>query len=412
MITDVALDLLIERYVERVYKMNTIFLKGVGESIRKIRTLTPTQAHQLVEILKYGGSYDEIVKKISKQTNLSIQEIDEIFAEVAKMDLDFAEQFYKYRNIPFKEYEKNETLKRHVQSLARIAKEEFFNFANSSAIGYSIRDSEGNILKLGLRETYERILDEAILNVSRGVTTFDYNMSKILKSLGRSGLKYLDYESGRSIRLDSMVRQHMNNAIRNLHNEIELDFGKEFDSDGVEISVHQQPAPDHMYVQGRQFSNEEFEKFQTNQDCVSYEGISFPAISEETGRDRRSISEYNCRHYIYSIVLGVSQPNFTEKALQNIIDKNEKGFELDGLHYTGYEGTQLQRKLEREIRTQKDLQILGRSSRNKEMILDAQEKISQLTYKYKELSDISGLKTRMDRLRVGGYKRIAKSKLT
>ena len=412
MITDVALDLLIERYVERVYKMNTIFLKGVGESIRKIRTLTPTQAHQLVEILKYGGSYDEIVKKISKQTNLSIQEIDEIFAEVAKMDLDFAEQFYKYRNIPFKEYEKNETLKRHVQSLARIAKEEFFNFANSSAIGYSIRDSEGNILKLGLRETYERILDEAVLNVSRGVTTFDDNMSKILKSLGRSGLKYLDYESGRSIRLDSMVRQHMNNAIRNLHNEIELDFGKEFDSDGVEISVHQQPAPDHMYVQGRQFSNEEFEKFQTNQDCVSYDGISFPAISEETGRDRRSISEYNCRHYIYSIVLGVSQPNFTEKALQNIIDKNEKGFELDGVHYTGYEGTQLQRKLEREIRTQKDLQILGRSSRNKEMILDAQEKISQLTYKYKELSDISGLKTRMDRLRVGGYKRIAKSKLT
>ena len=412
MITDVALDLLIERYVERVYKMNTIFLKGVGESIRKIRTLTPTQAHQLVEILKYGGSYDEIVKKISKQTNLSIQEIDEIFAEVAKMDLDFAEQFYKYRNIPFKEYAKNETLKRHVQSLARIAKEEFFNFANSSAIGYSIRDSEGNILKLGLRETYERILDEAVLNVSRGVTTFDDNMSKILKSLGRSGLKYLDYESGRSIRLDSMVRQHMNNAIRNLHNEIELDFGKEFDSDGVEISVHQQPAPDHMYVQGRQFSNEEFEKFQTNQDCVSYDGISFPAISEETGRDRRSISEYNCRHYIYSIVLGVSQPNFTEKALQNIIDKNEKGFELDGVHYTGYEGTQLQRKLEREIRTQKDLQILGRSSRNKEMILDAQEKISQLTYKYKELSDISGLKTRMDRLRVGGYKRIAKSKLT
>ena len=412
MITDVALDLLIERYVERVYKMNRIFLKSIGESIKKIRTLTPSQAHQLVEILKYGGNYDEIVKKISKQTNLSIQEIDEIFAEVAKMDLDFAEQFYKYRDIPFKEYAKNETLKRHVQSLARIAKEEFYNFANSSAIGYSIRDSEGNILKLGLRETYEKILDEAVLNVSRGVTTFDDNMSKILKSLGRSGLKYLDYESGRSIRLDSMVRQHMNNAIRNLHNEIELDFGKEFDADGVEISVHQQPAPDHMYVQGRQFSNEEFEKFQTNQDCVSYEGISFPAISEETGRDRRSISEYNCRHYIYSIVLGVSQPNFTEKALQNIIDKNEKGFELDGVHYTGYEGTQLQRKLEREIRTQKDLQILGRSSGNKGMILDAQEKISQLTYKYKELSDISGLKTRMDRLRVGGYKRIAKNKLT
>ena len=42
-----------------------------------------------------------------------------------------------------------------------------------------------------------------------------------------------------------------------------LDYhGQRFGSDGVEISAHAISAPDHLPVQGRQFSNEEFCKMQ------------------------------------------------------------------------------------------------------------------------------------------------------
>ena len=70
-----------------------------------------------------------------------------------------------------------------------------------------------------------------------------------------------------------------------------------------------------------------------------------------------------------------------------------------------YEGTQLQRRLETEIRKQKDTQILGIASDNKELIYNAQYKITQLTNRYRELSKISGLPTKMEKMRVVGYKR-------
>ena len=113
----------------------------------------------------------------------------------------------------------------------------------------------------------------------------------------------------------------------------------------------------------------------------------------------------NCYHYIFSIVLGASKPEYTDKQLQEIIDNNNKGFELDGKHYSMYEGTQLQRNLERKIREQKDIQILAKASDNKELISQSQEKITQLTQKYKELSNISRLPTKMKRLKVSNYRR-------
>ena len=70
-----------------------------------------------------------------------------------------------------------------------------------------------------------------------------------------------------------------------------------------------------------------------------------------------------------------------------------------------YEGTQLQRNLERAIREQKDIQILAKASDNIELVGQAQQNITQLTNKYKELSDLSGLPTKVNRLRVSGYRK-------
>ena len=56
-----TIELLTERLVNRINNANEFFLIKIGESVKKIRTLTPTQAHQLIQILKYGGNYEEIV---------------------------------------------------------------------------------------------------------------------------------------------------------------------------------------------------------------------------------------------------------------------------------------------------------------------------------------------------------------
>jgi len=409
MLSDEVIEKVTERLVNRIEQGNTYVLEQIGESIKKIGTLTPSKAQQLEQVLKYGGDYDKIVRKLAQITKLNVKDIKKIFEEVAKNDYQFAEQFYDYRGKKFIPYSQNKELQRQVNAITNVMIDEYIS--STKAIGFSVRDAKGNAISQTLEETFQDAIDKAIVSISQGKTTFDEEMYSLMKELGSSGIKKIDYENGRSMRFDSYFRMLTKDSLRNLHNEEQKLFGEEFDADGVEISVHLNPAPDHELVQGRQFSNEEFDKFQNDQDAKSYDGIDFPAISDETGHDRRAISQYNCYHYTFAIVLGVSKPEYSNKQLQKIIDGNNKGFEYDGKHYTMYEGQQLLRKLETEIRKQKDIQIMAKAGDNKELIAESQGNITTLTNKYKELSKASGLPTKMDRLRVSDYKRIAKSKL-
>ena len=405
-----TIELLTERLASRIYKANEFFLIKIGESVKKIRTLTPTQAHQLIQILKYNGNYEEIVNEILRLTNLNIQDIDAIFNEMAKKNYEFAEQFYKYRGVEYVPYSENKALLRQVNALASITKQEMFNYARATNLGYSIKDLQGNIKFVGLKEVYDRILDTAVLNVGTGVDTFDNAMSKIMKEVGGSGLKTVDYASGRSIRLDSAARMHLKGALRTLHNEVQKKVGEEFGFDGYEISVHSNPAVDHEKTQGRQFSIEEYEKLNNGLDAKDYKGNTY-TLDHDHKNGFRPISTMNCYHYVFSIILGVNKPEYSEEQLQKIIDDNDKGAIIDGKHYTNYEITQLQRSFERKIRKQKDIQILAKASGNKELVKESQDRITQLTNKYKEISKISGLPTRMDRLKVAKYRRISAKKL-
>jgi AraC-like DNA-binding protein len=400
MIDERLIDKLVERLVNRIEQGNSYVLEQIGKSIKEIGALTPTRAYQLEQILKYGGNFEKIIKKLAEITNLNVQDIYEIFEEVAKSDYLFAKQFYDYKGVNYIPYEENKALQRQVRALARMTAGEYANFSNTLAFTKKVN---GKVVYTPLARAYQDTIDKAILSVAQGKTTFQEQMYSTIKELGESGLKVVDYANGRSVRLDSSVRQHMKGALRNLHNETQAIFDEEFGSDGVEISVHQNPAPDHAEVKVRQFSKEEFDKSQNAMDSQDYTGKVFP--SEHDGRDRRSISEHNCYHYTFDIVLGVSKPNYSEEELQKILDDNNKGFELDGEHYTNYQGTQMQRQLETAIRKQKDVQIMAKASGNKRLVLESQQKITQLTRKYKQLSDVSGLPTKMERMRVSGYRR-------
>lgn len=415
MLTDEVLEKVIERLTQRINQGNEFIINEIGKSIGELRTITPSKAHQLASILKYGGNYEKIVKQLAKITKLNVQDIYKIFEEVAKNDYQFAQQFYKYRNVKYIPYDENTALKNMVNSIAKITADSYMNLSRTSVMGYAIKNQSGKLIFRDIKKVYYELIDEAVLNVGTGKETFDSAMYRKLKEIGESGLKVVypttyigkdGKEHHYTRRLDSALAMNMRDGLRQLHNETQQQFGKEFKSDGVEISVHLNPAPDHENVQGHQFSNKEFEKFQTDQDCYSYDGTFYPATSIETGHDRRSIGEYNCYHYVFSIVLGISKPEYTKEQLENIIKNNDKGFEFEGKHYSLYGGEQLLRKLELELRKSKDTQILARSSNNLQLISESQSRITHLRNKYRNVLKVSGLPNAIDRARVVNYKRI------
>ena len=384
---------LAERLISRIEETNTHILKKIGEAIKQISTLKPSQAYQISQILKYGGSYEEIARELARVSGKNIQDIYKIFDEVAKNNKQFAKEFYKYRGIDYIPYSKDIALQNQVKSIARLTANTYMNIANTSAIGLVLDNRF-----LPLQQAYQQIIDKAIISVAQGKESFYTVMRNTIKELGHNGI--VQYESGRTRRLDSAIRMNILDGIRQLNNETTKMFGEEYDADGIEISVHSNPAPDHADIQGRQFSNEEYEILENGGIATDYKGNKYD------GADKRHISEYNCYHKIFTIVLGVNKPEYTDEQLKKIQEDNEKGFNFEGKHYTNYEGTQLQRRLETEIIRQKDTQILAKSAGDIELVDKSQRKIIVLTHKYNDLCKVSGLLPKKQRMAVINYRRI------
>ena len=381
---------LAERLAQRINEINTYILREIGSNIKRLSMLNTREINQLAQMLKYGGSYERIVQELAKVTGKNVSEIYEMFEEIAKSNKDFAKQFYKYRHMDFIPYSKDIGLQEQVKSLAKITVETYLNFSKTRVIGYVFEELDGTRTFKNIQQTYQETIDRAILSISQGKESFYSNMRYTLKELGRSGL--VEYKSGRTRRLDSAVRMNVLDGIRRLNRETSLRFGQEYDADGVEISVHSNPAPDHADIQGRQFSLEEFDKLEEGNVAIDYKGNKY------NGADKRHIGEYNCYHKLFNIVLGVSKPLYTDKQLNEIKEENEKGFEYEGKHYTNYEGTQLQRKIELEIRKQKDTMLLAKSSGDKELQAESEIIIDQLIDKYDSLCKISGLRPQKQRM--------------
>ena len=390
---------LVQLLIDRINALNEDILEIIGNRIKEIGEMTPTQVHQINQMLMYNTDIKEIIEKLAEVSGMNVNDIYSLFEYSAKTNQDFARQFYRARGISYIPYAQNKVLKDQVRAIAEITAREYANISRTSAIGYIIKDLDGNITFKDISSTYKDIIDKAILNVGQGKTTYQQEMRNAIKQIGQSGLKTIDYESGRSVRLDSAIRQNTLEGLRTLTNQIQEQFGEEFGADGVEVSHHINSAPDHIdTVDGKQFS--------LNGDRV-VKGKLYKDFNTVNNSLDRQVSTLNCRHYIFSIVLGVNKPQYTDKQLEEDKKKNKEGFDFEGKHYSNYEGEQLQRLIERRIREQKDVQILAKSSGDKELTLQAQTKITQLTIKYKQLRNVSGLLNQLKtRASVVGYKRI------
>lgn len=408
MLSEELQEKLLSVFDKRFQDYNTKVLKELGNVIKQFKDLTPSQAYKLGQQLKYNTTIKDLLDELSKISGLSADDLKKVLEKVAKENIGFADTYYKARGLETPIYSENKALQRLVSSVYKVSGAEFKNISKTT--GFRLLGDNGKHLLLNIDETYKEVIDRCIVAVSQGKETYQQAMRSTLRQLSSSGVRKIEYKSGYSRRLDSSVRMNILDSIRQVSNESQKLFGEEFDSDGIEISVHQNPAPDHELVQGRQFSNEEFEKFQNDEQAVDYTGMVFEPEFE--GHDRRSISEYNCYHYVFSIVLGVSKPQYSNKQLKEIIDNANKKTTFDGKEYTQYELTQLQRRIETAIREAKDTQILARASEDNELVLQSQTRITQLTTKYKQLCNISGLPNKLStRASVPNYRRISKKKL-
>ncbi len=361
----------------RMDTANKNALKRIGEDIARIGSLNNYKDAQLIAVKMSGESVEEITRELSKASGLTESDIEALYADAARYDYEFAEQFYLDREqVPFEE---NKSLQRTVKAMTKAAQDNCYNLSHSYA--FALRDRDGKVRYTSLRAGYKEAIDKAITAVKMGTTDYKAEMRHVLKQYADSGIRVVDWESGYSQRIDTAVRRNIMDGLRQLKNETQKQLGEEFGADGYEISAHANPAPDHADIQGRQYSFEEFEKLNDRLD--------------------RKIGTLNCYHTVTAIILGISRPVYTEEQLQEMNRKsNNEKIDIDGKKYTRYECTQLQRQIETKIRKLKDRKEILKAAGDDVGVRECNRKIRLLKEKYNEITLKAGLDTHYDRMSV------------
>lgn len=241
----------------------------------------------------------------------------------------------------------------------------------------------------GVMDMYQREMDLALIKVSTGAFSFDQAVKDCVHRLAQSGLRSIDYESGRSYQLDVAARMAVRTGMSQLSGKITEENLKNSNHDLVITTQHMGSRPDHAVWQNKVFS---------------YSGKSkkYPDFIKETGYGTvTGLKGANCTHDFYPYWEGAS-----------IIPEDIKEPDprtIGGKTYTYYESTQKQRQMERQIRaTKREIEAIKSIGGDAQ---DLQNKLRGQMADYKSFSKAAGLKERDNRLRVeSGTSNLRKTK--
>ena len=409
MLNDDAIDKLIQPIVNRQEFINMYVIKMIAKRIKEIGTLLPSDVYKLQRLLKSGADVKEINKVLAQLTDLQVREIKKLIKQVALESYKDAEPYYNYKKKPYIPFDENKELQRVVKAIANQTAEEYVNLSKAQA--FMIRDLKNpKVLKpTSISKTYYSVIDEAVQASQSGVIDYNTAMKRTIKQLVNSGIRRVDYdpESGRRYtqRLDTAVRRNLLDGVRAINQGVQDEVGKQFGADGKELSVHLNSAPDHEPIQGHQFTNEEYDKLQNNLPFKDVDGKSFEPIE-------RAIGIWNCRHFAFSIIIGVNKPIYTKEQLDEMIKKNKEGYTLpNGKHLSLYECTQHQRQLETEIRYAKESQMAFKEAGNMKEATIQDKKVKDLLSEYVLFSQSCKLAPQHQRHYVEGFKQLTKKEM-
>lgn len=388
------LESLPDTVADNMEKQNAEIIEVICKRIKYFGDLRPTEVRKLTNSIAFAGAdFKEIEEIIKKYTGLNSKEIKKIFEQAAYENDCFAKQYYEYRGFSPITHTNNAYLQNIYRAISESTLNTFENL--SDTYGFKFPGAKA----VTLRRAYTQIIDKAIYEIQTGVTDYNTAMRQSVKKLADSGVRVIRestgesvvrWESGYSRRVDSSARMNILDGVRRLNQEMMLYHGEKFGSDGVELSAHAISAPDHMYVQGHQFPNEEFNKMQSGQPCTDVNGREYEDFE-------RPIGEWNCKHFAFPIVIGISEPTYSEEQLESLCENSRKK----------YDATQEMRKRETEIRRLKDRRMAYSAAGNELDAKRTQREINQKQKEYNKFCANNGLSAKPERTRVEGYKKIS-----
>ena len=377
MLTPEQLQNLPQELTDLYDQLSEFILRDIARRIAKGAQITDTAEYQLYRARSLGLSTDEIAAKIAEINGSSAAEINRLIREAAAQSDEFDRKMLGVDKGAAVPLEENAQLQKLISAQIAETAGKCENLTNT--MGFADHDFLGRVYYLSMTDMYRREMDSAHMKVVTGVTDYMTAIRQACNKLAASGVRTIDYESGRSDRIEVAVRRALLTSVAHVTHRISEQNGEELGADGWEMSAHSGSRPSHAVYQGRQYTQEQYER------------IIKPLISEP-----------NCRHDVFPIILGVSEPVYTEEELKNI---DQSPFTYEGRKYTAYEASQQMRKMERAMRKQKDRCIVADAAGDEDSFTAASIKLRRQKDIYEDFCKAADSYTQYERTYVAGYDR-------
>lgn len=368
MLTPDQIQALGDQAAQMTVSMEEYLIRDIARRVREAGQLTSTAAYQVWRAQRLGLSRRQIEKMLRRELKVSHKRLRELLTQSAEVGYNFDLSRLPRKAVPFGE---NATLQQLVAASVELAKKDFTDLVQT--MGLVAPDGKA----YPLRKAYLKIIDFAFQQVITGTADHQTAIRQATRKLADYGLRSIDYQSGVHTSLEAAVRRNILGGLGLMQEKIsQLDHDL-LEADGWEISAHAASAPDHEPIQGRQYSDEAFQRLN---DSLA-----------------RRIGTLNCGHAAFPILLGVSQPQYTEAELARSREENARGIQYEGKRYTLYQATQKQRKLERAIRRQKRRVMAAEETGDGEGTAAAKTRLALLRRRYWEFSGAAGLRVQEER---------------
>lgn len=377
MLTPEQLQNLPQELTDLYDQLSEFILRDIARRIAKGAQITDTAEYQLYRARSLGLSTDEIAAKIAEINGSSAAEINRLIREAAAQSDEFDRKMLGVDKGAAVPLEENAQLQKLISAQIAETAGKCENLTNT--MGFADHDFLGRVYYLSMTDMYRREMDSAHMKVVTGATDYMTAIRQDCNKLAASGVRTIDYESRRSDRIEVAARRTLLTSVAHVTHRISEQNGEELGADGWEMSAHSGSRPSHAVYQGRQYTQEQYER------------IIKPLISEP-----------NCRHDVFPIILGVSEPTYTEEELQNI---DQPPFTYEGRTYTAYEASQQMRKMERAMRKQKDRCIVADAAGDEEAFATASIRLNRQKYIYEDFCKAADSYTEYERTYVTGFNR-------
>lgn len=379
------LDALPEELAELFRALEITLLEEICSRLKAADELNEVTVQAIRALRSHGIDLKEIEKAVLETSGISKTKLDKLLDDVVERNQKYYTELINLAHItqPGKLVDDAE--------VAAIKKQTIDTFRNLTASMGFLVDAGRTMLPPA--KAYQWALDNAVMQVQSGAINYNQAIKTAVKQLADSGLKVVDYESGHRDHIDVAARRAVMTGVSQICAKYTEQSAEYLETPYFEVSAHSgarnKPGPSpwssHKNWQGKVYSVRD--------------GDIYPSIYKVCGLGAvDGLEGANCRHRRFPWVEGVSERTYTEDQLKHIDDG--LGCTYDGKTYTAYEATQMQRRVEREIRKLKREKAAYKAAGLHEDETAVNIRLRRLNAKYKAFSAEAGLPEQPERMRV------------